>query len=93
MEEFKDDPRVIFSRENPLKDRGLFFDLEVNMAKKFDDGRIRLWKSKKSAEAIGLGVNFNRTKNRKEMNQVYKAIDAILTLKYGKGIKGIAGRF
>jgi hypothetical protein len=57
------------------------------MAIKFDNGRIRLWKSKKTSEAIGLGINFNRTKNRNEMNQVHRAVEAILTLKYGKGVK------
>jgi hypothetical protein len=57
------------------------------MAIKFDNGKIRLWKSEKTSEAIGLGINFNRTKDRNEMNQVYRAIEAILTLKYGKGVK------
>lgn len=57
------------------------------MAIKFDKGRIRLWKSENTAEAIGLGINFNRTKNRNEMNQVHRAVEAILTLKYGKGVK------
>ncbi len=57
------------------------------MAIKFNNGRIRLWKSKKTSEAIGLGINFNKTRNRKEMNQVHRAVEAILILKYGKGVK------
>ena len=57
------------------------------MAIKFDKGRIRLWKSKKTSAAIGLGINFNRAKNRNEMSQVYRVVEAVLTLKYGKGVK------
>lgn len=57
------------------------------MAIKFDNRRIRLWKSKKTSGVIGLGINFNKTKSRKEMNEIHRAIEAILTLKYGKGVK------
>lgn len=56
------------------------------MAIKFKNG-IRLWKSGKRSERIGIGINFNRLKNRKEMSQVYKTLESILTLKYGKGTK------
>lgn len=56
------------------------------MAIKYKNG-IRLWKSSKSSESLGLGINFNRPGDRKEMNQVHKAIKAILDLKYGKGVE------
>jgi len=57
------------------------------MAIKFNNRTIRLWKSGKKSESLGIGINFNKCKNKKEMNQIYKTVESILTLKYGKGEK------
>ena len=55
------------------------------MAIKYDKSRIRLWKSGKK-ERPGIGINFGNA-TKKEINQIHKAVEVILALKYGKGIK------
>ena len=57
------------------------------MAIKYKNRTIRLWKSNKTSERIGLGINFNKAGNRKEMLQIHNAIKSILDLKYGKGVE------
>jgi len=57
------------------------------MAIKFNKGKIRLWKSSAKSGVIGLGINFDGIRDRKEMNQIHKAVEVILTLKYGKGVR------
>ena len=55
------------------------------MAIKYDNGRVRLWKSGKK-DRPGIGIKFGDV-TKKEIDQVHRAIEGILALKYGKGIK------
>lgn len=57
------------------------------MAIKFKNNTIRLWKSGPNSESLGMGINFNRCKDKKERDQIFKTVETILALKYGKGKK------
>jgi hypothetical protein len=56
------------------------------MAVKFNNSKIRLWKSNPKAAVTGIGINFGKATDKKEVTQIYKAVETVLTLKYGKGI-------
>jgi len=56
------------------------------MAIKYDGGRVRLWKSEKE-ERPGIGIKFKAGTSKREIIQVFKAIDALLSFKHGKGIE------
>ena len=54
------------------------------MAIKFDK-RIRLWKTGDSTKKLGIGIKFGKGSSKEERGSVLKAVEAVITLKYGKG--------
>jgi len=57
------------------------------MAIKFNSktGKIRLWKSSDSASGVGIGINFGKDGSKEERDRIYKAVEVLLSLKYGDG--------
>ena len=52
------------------------------------DGKARLFQGKiKKTGASLIGINFNRKIEQGDIEQLHKAVDVLLTLKYGEGIE------
>ena len=58
------------------------------MAIKYDESRIRLFEgvSKKQGTSL-IAIRFNKDVDKREIKQVYCAIQSLLCFKYGKGIE------
>jgi len=56
--------------------------------KKYNNNKIRLWKGiGEKRKSPNIGISFHKTISEDEINQFYKAVEEILTLKYGRWIK------
>jgi hypothetical protein len=60
------------------------------MALKFQsgEGKIRLWSGVgRKQETPGIGIRFDKKINKKEVREIYKAVEFLLAFRYGKGTK------
>ena len=58
------------------------------MAIKYNNGKIIVWKGiGKNSGDTNIGIRFNKGSDTKEIFKIYKMIQTILELKYGKGVK------
>ena len=58
------------------------------MTLKFNNGKIRLWYGiSKKLGYPNIGIRFHKSIEESEIKEIYRTIESILTLKYGKGIE------
>lgn len=56
---------------------------------KFNKSKIRLWVGIGNTGNTNLiGIKFNEGNNAKDIDEIYKIVQSLLELKYGKGIEG-----